>query len=111
MEKTKEEGYVILPYAFKLMENEEGKVEIDELDLGFCLIHVFYIILPYGFTELLGVYRVNKEENKANKMTIMGVEHVIAFPDFFTYYEQDMVRSIIFFDYYNNVYQGWFERW
>jgi hypothetical protein len=35
LEKTKEEGYVILPYAFKLMENEEGKVEIDELDLGF----------------------------------------------------------------------------
>jgi len=108
LEKTKEEGYVILPYAFKLMENEEGKVEIDELDLGFFLIHVLYIILPYGFTELLGVYRVNKE---ANKMTIMGVDHVIAFPKFFNYYEQDMVRSIIFFDYYNIVYQGWFERW
>jgi hypothetical protein len=84
LEKTKEEGYVILPYAFKSMENEEGKVEIDELDLGFCLIHVLYIILPYGFTELLGVYRINKEENKANKMTIMGVEHLITFPNFFT---------------------------
>jgi hypothetical protein len=32
------------------MEDEEGKVEIDELDLGLCLIHVFYIILSCGFT-------------------------------------------------------------
>ncbi len=41
----------------------------------------------------------------------MGVEHVIAFSNLFIYYEQDMVKSIIFFDYYNNVYQGWFKRW
>ncbi len=46
MEKTKEKGYVILPYAIRLMENKEGKVEVDELNLGFCLIHVLYIILP-----------------------------------------------------------------
>jgi hypothetical protein len=86
------------------MENEEGKVEVDELNLGFCLIHVLYIILPYGFTKLLGIYRVNKEENIANKMIVMGAEHVIVFPNLFTYYEQDMAKSIIFFDYYNNVY-------
>jgi hypothetical protein len=29
------------------MEIEEGKVEIDEIDLGFCLIHVLYRVLPY----------------------------------------------------------------
>jgi len=28
--KTKEKGYVILPYAIKLMEDEEGKVEVDK---------------------------------------------------------------------------------
>ncbi len=28
----------------------------------------------------------------------MGVEHVIGFPNLFTYYEQNMVKSIIFFD-------------
>jgi hypothetical protein len=50
LEKTKEKGYVILLYAIKLMENKEGNVEIDELDLGFCLIHVLYIIIPCGFT-------------------------------------------------------------
>jgi hypothetical protein len=84
LEKTEKEGYVILPYAIKLMENEEGKVEVDELDLGFCLIHVLYVILPFAFTKLLGVYRVDKEENRANKMIFMGVEHVIAFPNLFT---------------------------
>jgi hypothetical protein len=109
--ETKEKGYVILPCAIKLMEDEKGKVEVDELDSGLCLIRVLYIILPYGFTKLLGVYRVGKEENRSYKMTIMGVEHVITFPNLFTYYEQDMAKSIIFFDYYNNVYQGWYERW
>jgi hypothetical protein len=93
------------------MENEEGEVEIEELHFKFCLIHVLYIIIPYVFTKLLRVYRVSKEVNKTNKMIIMGVEHVIAFPNLFTYYEQDMVKSIIFFDYYNNVYQGWSGKW
>jgi len=68
------------------MEDEEGKVEV-ELDLGFCLIHLLYILLPCGFTKLLGVYRVGREENMSNKIIIMGVEHVMTFPNLFTYYE------------------------
>ncbi len=31
-------------------------------------------------------------------MIVMGAEHVMAFPNLFTYYEQDMAKSIIFFD-------------
>jgi hypothetical protein len=31
--------------------------------------------------------------------------------NFFTYYEQDMAKKIIFFDYHNNVYQRWYENW
>jgi hypothetical protein len=60
---------------------------------------------------LLGVYRVSKEENRTNKMIVMGAEHVITFPNLFTYYEQNMAKSINFFDYYNNVYQRWSEKW
>ncbi len=56
--ETREEGYVILLCAIKLMEDEKGKVEVDKLGLGFCLIHLLYIILPCGFTKLLGVYKV-----------------------------------------------------
>jgi hypothetical protein len=46
---------------------------------------------------------VGQEENRSNKMIIMDAKHVNVFPNLFTYYEQDMVKSIIFFDYYNNV--------
>jgi hypothetical protein len=109
--ETKEEGCVILPCAIKLMEDGKKKVGVNELDLGFCLIHVFYIVLPCGFIELLGTYKVGQEENKSNKMTFMGVEHVITFPYFFTYYEQDTVKSIILYYYYNNVYQGCMRDW
>jgi hypothetical protein len=58
--ETEKKGYVILPCAIKLMEDEEGKVEVDELYLGFFLIHVLYIILPCGFTELLRIYKAGK---------------------------------------------------
>jgi len=61
------------------MEDEEGKVEVDELYLGFCLIHVLYKILPCGFKKLLGVYKVGKLKIKTNKMIVMDVEHVIVF--------------------------------
>jgi hypothetical protein len=36
------------------MENEEGKVEVDELDLGFYLIHVFYIIFTLLIYKIVG---------------------------------------------------------
>jgi hypothetical protein len=56
------------------------------------------------YKKIRSLYKVDKEENKTNEMIVMGVEHVIAFPNLFIYCEQDMVKSIIFFDYYNNVY-------
>ncbi len=71
--------------------------------MGLCLIHVLYIILPCEFIELLGVYKVGQEENRLNKMIIMGAEHVNVFLNLFTCYQQDMVKFIIFFDYYKNV--------
>jgi len=67
LEKTKKKGYVIFLYAMKLMENVEGKVEVNKIDLGFYLIHALYIILPCGFTKLLGVYKVGKEKIKQIK--------------------------------------------
>jgi hypothetical protein len=35
------------------MESEEGKPELDELDLG-CFIHIFFIV-HCGFSNMLGV--------------------------------------------------------
>jgi hypothetical protein len=43
-----------------LMEIEEGKVEIDEINLGFFFIHVLYRVLPYGYTNLMSAYRIEK---------------------------------------------------
>jgi hypothetical protein len=40
------------------MEIEEGKMEIDENDLGFCLIHVLYMVLPCGYIDLMGAYKL-----------------------------------------------------
>ncbi len=39
----------------------------------------------------------------------MGAEHVIILPNLFTYHEQNMIKSIIFIDFANNLCQGWFE--
>jgi hypothetical protein len=39
------------------MENE-ARMEANEVDLGFCLFHVFYIIYPCGFIGQLQVYRL-----------------------------------------------------
>jgi hypothetical protein len=41
----------------------------------------------------------------------MDVEQVITCFNVFTYYEHDMVKSIVLFDHYNNVHQIWYEHW
>jgi hypothetical protein len=65
--------------TIKLMEIEEGKVEIDEIDLGFCLIHVLYRVLPRGYTYLMGVYRIEKKHSRMNKMIIFKAKQVFFF--------------------------------
>ncbi len=91
------------------MEIEERKVDID---LGFCLIHVLYKILPCGYTNLMGVYKIERKHSKMNKMIILGAKQMLVFPDLFTYYEEDMAKSMILLDYYNNnVYEGHYEKW
>jgi len=46
--------------TIKLMEIEKRKVEINEIDLGFCLIYVLYRVLPCGYTNLMGACRIEK---------------------------------------------------
>jgi hypothetical protein len=93
------------------MEIEEGKVEMDEIDLGFFLIHVFYRVLPCGYIDLMGAYRIGRKHSRVNKMIVLGAKQVLVFPSIFTYYEQDMAKSMILLDYYNNVYEGYCEKW
>jgi len=60
-------------------------VEIDEIDLGFCFIHVLYRVLSYGYTHLMGAYRIGRKHSRVNKMTILRVKQVLIFPNLFTY--------------------------
>jgi hypothetical protein len=83
-------------------------VEIEERIL---LIHVLYMVLPCGYTNLMGVYRFEKKHNGVNNMTVLKAKKLLAFPNLFIYYEQDMAKSVIFLDYYNNVYEGHYEKW
>ncbi len=44
-------------------------------------------------------------------MTKLRVEYVVAYPNLFTQYEQDMVKFVILLYYNYNVYEGWYECW
>jgi hypothetical protein len=59
----------------------------------------------------MGAYEMEKRNEKIQKMTILGAELVVTYSNLFTYYEQEMAKSVIFFNYYNNFYQGWYENW
>jgi hypothetical protein len=58
------------------MENE-ARMEANEVDLGFCLFDVFYIIYPWGFIDQLQVHGLQKKSAKINKMFVPKVETFI----------------------------------
>jgi hypothetical protein len=69
-------------------------VEIDEIDLRFCLLHVFIIILPCGFSYVLKVYILEKKGDQVTKMIGLSVEYIVPQPK---NYEQDVAKFVIFF--------------
>ncbi len=46
-----------------------------------------------------------------NKMIVLGAKQVLVFPILFTHYAQDMAKLVIILDYYNNIYEGHYEKW
>jgi hypothetical protein len=70
------------------MEIEKKKVEINENDLGFCLIHVLYMVLPCGYIDLMGVYIIEIKYNGVDNMTILGGKQIFFFPNLFIYYDK-----------------------
>ncbi len=68
--------------TFKLMEIEKRKVEIDEIDVGYCLIHVLYMVLPCGYTNLMGAYKIERKHSGMNKMTFFRGQTSISFSKF-----------------------------
>jgi len=86
-------------------------VEVYEIILKFCYLHIFIAIFPCGFKDFHIIYRLRKENVYHFKMIVKKVEYIIMYSNFFTYYEQDMAKSKLIINYYSNVYQGWHERW
>jgi hypothetical protein len=76
---------------------------VDETNLEFCSIHVPYIILPCGYMDILSTYKIGKNRSRINKMIVLGIEQIIAYSSLFTYYEQDMAKSMLLFDYYKKI--------
>ncbi len=87
----------------------ERKVEIEEIDFGFCLIHVFYMVLFCGYIDLMGAYRIKRKIVELIRWLFWGQNKYL--PNLFTYYEQDLPKLVLLMDYYNNVYQGHYEKW
>jgi hypothetical protein len=41
---------------------------------------------------MLGVYKMEKKNSGRNNMIVLGVEQALAFPNLFTYYEEDTAK-------------------
>jgi len=88
---------------------EQGKVEVDEIELEFCLFHVFIVFLPCGFSDV-------EHTNFKNKIIKLWR---------WSNWEQNMwwhtqicslnmgktwLNLLYFYNDYN-VYEGWYGRW
>jgi hypothetical protein len=84
-------------------------VEVYEINIKKIYLHIFIPIFPCGFKDFYIIYRLRKESVYHFKMIVKKVESIIMYSNFFTYYEQDMAKSKLVVNNYNNVYQGWHE--
>ncbi len=58
----------------------------------------------------MGAYGIEKKHNGVNKMTILEAKQILFFLNLFIYYEQDMAKSMLLLDHYNNVNEGNYEK-
>jgi hypothetical protein len=70
---------------------------------------VLIIFLSCELSYVLRLYKFKKQDNQITKMTKFGVEYVVAYPNLFIQHEQDMIKFVIFLDYYHNVYERWYD--
>ncbi len=54
------------------------------------------VFLPCELSDILEVYKLKKQDNQITKMTKFKVEYVVAYPNLFIQYEQDMAKFVIF---------------
>jgi hypothetical protein len=63
----------------KLLKREEERVEVDEIDLIFCLLHILFKVSPCGYAKIMGAYRVKNKDEKIQKMIVLGAELIITY--------------------------------
>jgi hypothetical protein len=94
------------------MEIEEGKGESGNRWNWFAIL--LNTCSLYGIT--LWIHKLNgclqnwKINSGMNKMIVLGAKQVLVFPNLFIHYEQDMAKSVIILNYYNNVYEVHYEK-
>ncbi len=74
-------------------------------------MHNLIVVFPCGFKDFYGIYKLRKKKVSHLKMIVKKIEYIIMYSNFFIYYEQDMAKSNLIINYYNNVHQGWHEQW
>ncbi len=50
-----------------------------------------------------------KKDHQVKKKTKLGAKYVVACPNLFIQYEQNMSKSVIFLNFDHNFYEGWYE--
>jgi len=67
------------------------------------------MVLFYGYIDLMGAYNFFKKIVELIIWLFWGPDKYL--PNLFTYYEQDLPKLMLLLSYYNNVYQGHYEKW
>jgi hypothetical protein len=88
---------------------EETFVKVYEINSDLCYLHILIVVLPCGLKDFYEIYKLRKEGVSCLKMLVDKTKYITMYSNFFTYYEQDMAKSKLIVNYYNNVYQGWHE--
>ncbi len=86
-------------------------VEVYQVDLEFCYLHILIVVFPCGFKDFYGIYRLRKEGASCLELIVKNILYIIMYSNFFSYHEQNMAKSKIVINYYNNFYQDWHEQW
>jgi hypothetical protein len=67
------------------------------------------MVLFYGYIDLMVAYKIKRKTVELIIWLFWGPNKYL--PNLFTYYEQDLWKLVLFLNYYNNVYQGHYEKW
>jgi hypothetical protein len=66
-------------YRHEFLRNywkERKKELVDETNLVFGLLHIFFKVSPCGYAKVMGAYKVKRKDEKIHKMILLGLLHI-----------------------------------